>query len=320
MIIKYLLTAAILVMTVAQLGAQIRNPASPGDMPNLPQQKIGVDDLLGIAVYDSPELSRTVRVSADGTIRLPLIHQQIQAMGLLPGDLETAIIEALRQEKLLVEPVVTVSVVEYRSRPISVAGAVRRPLTFQAYGQVTLLDALSRAEGMSDDAGPEVLISRVQPGVDGRPTTLVQRIAVKALIDGADAESNIRLEGGEEIRVPEAGKIYVVGNVKKPGAFAVRESTETTVLRMLAVSEGLLPFASKVAYVYRRESSAGGAGNQMEIELEKIMQRKAPDVPLLPNDVLYVPDNKNRRMAITIMDRVATFGAGTASGLLVWRR
>lgn len=315
------LKAFVLFLGLGALFAQTR-PASPslGDMPNLPVQKIGVDDLIGIAVYDSPELSRTVRVSPDGLIRLPMIPQPISAIGKLPNELETLISEVLRNQKLLVDPVVTVSIVEYRSRPISVVGAVRKPLTFQAHGLVTLLDAISRAEGMSDEAGPEVLVSRVQPGADGKPTTLVQRIAVKALIDGADPESNVRLEGGEEVRIPEAGKIYVVGNVKKPGAFPVKESTETTVLRMLAVSEGLLPFASKIAYVYRRESLSGGSGNQMEIELDKIMQRKLPDVPLLPNDVLYIPDNKGRRTALTIVDRVATFGAGTASGLLVWRR
>jgi polysaccharide export outer membrane protein len=148
---------------------------------------------------------------------------------------------------------------------------------------------------------------------------LVLRIPVKQLIDQADLELNYPLRGGEEIRVPEASKIFVVGNVKKPGAFAVRDNEDTTVMKMLALSEGLLPFATQEAFIYRRE---GGEGNRNEISipLAKIMARKAPDVKLLPNDVLYVPDNKNKRMTMSMVDRIATFGAGTVSGMLVWRR
>ena len=198
-------------------------------------------------------------------------------------------------------------------------GVVKTPLTFQAFGKVTVLDALSRAGGLSGEAGGEILLSRMQVGPEGKPSNLVLRIPVKQLIDQADLELNYPLRGGEEIRVPEASKIFVVGNVKKPGAFAVRDNEDTTVMKMLALSEGLLPFATQEAFIYRRE---GGEGNRNEISipLAKIMARKAPDVKLLPNDVLYVPDNKNKRMTMSMVDRIATFGAGTVSGMLVWRR
>ena len=78
---------------------------------------------------------------------------------------------------------------------------------------------------------------------------------VKALIDAADPDANIKLTGGEEIRVPEAGKVFVVGNVKRPGAFAVQDGAETSVMKMLAVAEGLAPFAGKQAFIYRREAA-----------------------------------------------------------------
>jgi polysaccharide export outer membrane protein len=293
-------------------------PTPPADPGNLPVQRIGVDDLLGVSVYDSPDLSRTVRVGADGSIRLPLVKRKISAAGLFPLDLEASIAKVLREDEVMVDPVVTVSVVEYRSRPISVAGSVKQPVTFQAFGQVTLLDALNRAGGLADEAGPEILVSRAQAGADGRTATLVQRIAVKALMDGTDAELNLRLEGGEEVRVPEAGRVYVMGNVKKPGSFPIRDTTETSVFRLLALSEGLMPYAARTAFIYRREGN--GSRNEIPIELDKIMQRKSPDVPLVANDVLYIPDNKSRRVAMTALDRAATFGAGTVSGLLIWRR
>ncbi len=101
---------------------------APSESPNLPVEKLGPDDLLGISVYDSPELSRTVRVDADGNIRLPMMRQRIPTAGLFPYELEKSITSALISENILVNPVVTVSVVEYRSRPITVAGAVKGPL------------------------------------------------------------------------------------------------------------------------------------------------------------------------------------------------
>jgi len=305
------------VLALAWAAAQVRPTADPGGA-NLPMQRIRANDLIAISVYDAPEYTRTVRVAADGYIRLPMLKRRIQADGLLPAELEAAIAEALRSEDILVDPIVTVTVAEYHSRPISVAGAVRNPVTFQAIGVVTLLEAITRAGGLAPDAGPEILVSRAQPGPDGKPVTLTQRVAVKALINAADPEANLKLTGGEEIRVPEVGKVFVVGNVKKPGAYPVLDSGETTVLKMLAMAEGLAPYASKQGFIVRRDERTGGR-HELPIELRKIMERKAPDVPLLANDILYVPDNSGRRATVTALDRIAGFGAATASGVLIWR-
>lgn len=307
----------LLLFVCAAAAAQPR-PVSDASA-NLPAQKIGANDLVAVGVYGSPELTRTVRVGSDGMVRLPMLKRRIRAEGLMPAELEGEIASALGSEQILIDPVVSVTVVEYHSRPISVAGAVRRPLTFQAFGTVTLLDALTRAEGLAAEAGPEILVSRAQPGANGAPITLVQRIPVRGLIDAADPELNLRLHGGEEIRVPEAGRVFVAGNVRRPGAYPVRDLSDMTVLKILALAEGLAPFAAQRAYVYRREAGGGGK-NEIPIELQRIVQRKASDVPLQPDDILYVPDNRGRRITATALDRIAGFGAATASGVLIWRR
>ncbi len=286
---------------------------------NLPAQKIGANDLVAVSVYDSPELTRTVRVSAEGLIRLPMLKERIQAAGRMPSELETAIADALIQENILIAPVVTVTMVEYHSRPINVAGAVKRPLTFQAVGGATLLDAITRAEGLSPDAGPEILVSRIQPGENGAPATIIQRIPVKGLINDADPELNVRLYGGEEIRVPEAGKIFVVGNVRRPGAYPVEDSSGTSVLKLLALSEGLMPYTAKQAFIYRKDPSSS-TKHEIPIEISRIIDRKSPDVPLQANDILYIPDNKGKRMALSTLEKLAGFGSATASGMLIWRR
>jgi polysaccharide export outer membrane protein len=291
---------------VSALLAQTRPSPAPDSASNLPVQMIGADDLVNVSVYDAAELTRTVRVGPDGYIRLPMLQQQIKADGLMPADLETAIAGALRSERIIRDPFVTVTVAEYHSRPISVAGAVKQPLTFQAIGTVTLLEAITRAGGLSPEAGPEVLITRAG---------ITQRVEVKALINAADPEANVKLAGGEEIRVPDIGKIFVVGNVKRPGAYPILDGKDSTVLKALAVSEGLMPFAGKQAYIYRREGGTGSK-NEIPIELSKIMERKSSDVPLLPNDILYVPDRQGRRAGLAALEKILMFGAGAGTALI----
>lgn len=296
---------------------QAQAPSTGVAAGNLPAQKIGPNDLLAVSVYGAPEFTRSVRVDDSGKLSLPMVREQLHAAGKLPMELERSIAEALRKGEILVDPVVTVTIVEYFSRPISVMGAVHKPTTFQAVGPVSLLDAVTRAEGLSQDAGPEILVTRRQRGETDNDLSLVQRIPVKGLVDAADPEFNIALHGGEEIRVPEAGKIYVVGNVKKPGAYTAGDATDTTVLKLLAMSEGLAPYASKNAYIFRREASTG-AKNEIPLQLSRIMQRKSPDVPLLSNDILYIPDNRGKRIGLTALERIVGFGSATASGVLIW--
>jgi polysaccharide export outer membrane protein len=282
---------------------------------NLPAQKIGSNDLLFISVYGAPELTRSVRVSAEGFIRLPMLKQKVEAKGLMPSDLEEKIAGALSVEQILVEPVVTVTIAEYHSRPISVAGAVKVPLTFQALGQTTLLEALTRAQGLSSEAGTEVLVTRPPLVPGGVPR--VDRISVKGLIDSADPALNVMLEGGEEVRVPQIGRIFVVGNVKHPGAFKIEDGFGLTLLKALAMAEGLMPYANKQAFIYRH---GDGASPQQEVavDLRKILDRKLPDVALTPNDILYIPDNRAARLTMTTIDRAIGFASSTASGILVY--
>lgn len=290
-------------------------PTSLNESSNLPVERIGRNDLIGITVYDSPELTRTVRVDYGGEIRLPMLQQHIQAAGLYPEDLENAIKTALIEGQVLVDPVVTVSVVEYRSRPINVVGEVRNPVTFQATGVVTLLDALSQAGGLTENAGAEILVSRQQLTPDGKSTSLIQRIPVRGLFDTVDPSQNLRLQGGEVIRVPEAGRVYVLGNVKSPGAIVIKDGPESSVLKMLALSQGLNSYSAHRAYIYRAEGGSGGK-SEIPIELKKIMDRKSPDVPLMANDILYIPEASGRKATMTALDRGLMIGVGLGATLL----
>ena len=148
---------------------------------------------------------------------------------------------------------------------------------------------------------------------------MVRRIPVKGLIAEARQELNLVLTGGEEIRVAEAGKIFVVGNVAKPGSYAVHDPSEASVMRMIALAEGLTPYHRKMAYIYREEPDTGFK-HEIEVELARILKREVDDVPLQVKDVLYIPDNPGKRTRSKVLDRSVAFGAATVSGLLIWGR
>lgn len=289
---------------------KLQAPADPG--ANLPAQPAGVSDLLSVTIYGAPELSRMVRVNTEGEVRLPMLKQAVAVKGMLPVEIESRIAEALVGEGILVDPVVTVTIAEYASRPINVAGAVKRPLTFQATGRTRLLDALTRAEGLAPQAGHEILVTH--PGKDGS-APVTERVAVSDLVQKADPAANIALEGGEEILVPEAGRVFIVGNVTKPGALPFDGAGGMTVLKALALAEGLTRFATKQAYIYRPVDN--GPKQEILVELRKIMDRKVSDIALAAGDIFYVPDDRSARLTANIIDKAVSFGSGTASGALV---
>jgi polysaccharide export outer membrane protein len=314
------LTLIVCLLLVAAASAQQPNPnpnrpiTIPEAGANLPMQSIGVNDLIAVSVYDAPELSRTIRVGADGFIRLPMLKERIKAEGLYPANLETAIAEALKREEYYADPYVTVTIAEYHSRPITVSGAVKLPLEFQASSPTPLLQAIAKAGGLSENAGPEIIVSQTQPGPDGKPIPLTRHVSVRRLIDDADAGLNFMLTGGEQVLVPEAAKVYVAGYVKKPDAYKVQDGSEISVMQILALAEGLVPYAGKVAYIYR--PIGGGGRVEISVPLAKIMDRKAPDVPLLANDIFYVPDSKGKRIALTTLQAMTPIGSALGTALI----
>ena len=128
--------------------------ARPHDIP------IGTGDLLHIDVFDVSELSRDVRVSDVGDITYPLIPGKIQVAGLTPFQLEEKMEQLLIENGLVTHPQVSVFVKEETSQPISIVGAVVKPMVYQVVRPTTLLELLADAGGITDLAGSVVMITR----------------------------------------------------------------------------------------------------------------------------------------------------------------
>ena len=168
----------------------------PSAGPGLPVQKLGPDDLIQIQVFNFPEFSRTARISANGTVQLPLVKQPIQVAGKLPSEIETDVADTLRNAELVVNPAVTVTILEYGSHPVTVAGAVKSPVLFQAIGHVTLIDAITRAGGLTADAGPEILINRRPTAGNEDKPVITQHINARLLYaEGRGAKDPVAWDG-----------------------------------------------------------------------------------------------------------------------------
>src|SRR5271169_2594475 len=137
---------------IQELAAQERTKVH--DVP------VGTGDLLHIEVFDVPELSRDVRVGDGGDISYPLIPAKITAAGLTPFQLEEKMEQLLIENGLVTHPQVSVFVKEQNSQPVSVVGAVLRPMVYQLIRPTTLLELLADAGGIADDAGEVVIITR----------------------------------------------------------------------------------------------------------------------------------------------------------------
>src|SRR5438105_8566442 len=310
-------------------------PAGPQDY------RIGFDDVLDVSVFEAQELYRQVRVSSAGEISLPLLDS-VHAAGLTPRELELVLQELLRR-KYMKDPHVSVFVREMQSHPVSVLGAVRRPGVFQVRGSKTLLEILSLAEGLADDAGETAIIMRgaglqnnassdaqivshargdargenataADPAKDGGPSENIVQVNLKELLDSSHFQQNPIVNPGDIVKVLRAGIVYVVGEVQKPGGFVMKSNEKMSVLQAIALSGGLTRTASKAGARIIRTDEQSGARAQTPIDLSKILAGKAQDPLLEPRDIVFVPNSASK----TTFSRGLEVAAQTLTGLLIF--
>jgi len=282
---------------------------------------IGSGDLLGIEVFDVPELSRDVRVNETGYISLPLMPSKIRASGLTPFQLQDKLAELLQTNGLVSTPQVTVSVKEQHGQPITVIGAVRTPMVIQALRNTTLLQALSQAGGISDEAGSTVIVTRsatdvsesADPGDTSAPSAPQSfTINLSDILESGDPRFNIPLVGGDVVSVPRAGIIYVVGAVNRPGGFLLQNDLDRmTMLKMLSLAGGTTTTAKMKNAVILRKNPDTGQRDQVPVDLSKVMHLKTQDVLLQANDILFVPDSAGLRA----LHRAGDVGVALTTGV-----
>ncbi|MBZ5585405.1 MAG: polysaccharide export protein [Acidobacteriia bacterium] len=273
----------------ALAGAQVPGPPAA--------YRLGLGDEVLVRVLDlTDELgANPFRVDQDGKISLPLVGAA-QAGGRTVEELRADLVT--RFKKFLLDPQVTVAVSAYHSQPVSVLGAVKTPGVFQVETGKTLYQVLSLAGGLDINAGSVIRITRQKaygpiplPGAELDPSGefMVAQVSVGAVIGAQDPTLNITVRPYDVITVPKASTVYVVGSVKTPGGFGLGNSDSLSVLRAVALAQGLDKTASPKKARILRGVEGTTAKMELPVYVKAILAGKSPDVPLGPGDVLFIP-------------------------------
>ncbi|OGP93206.1 MAG: hypothetical protein A2156_13975 [Deltaproteobacteria bacterium RBG_16_48_10] len=285
--------------------------------------KIGPEDLIEISVFEEEKLNKTVRVSSQGNISLPLLGI-LRVKGLTANELEREIRELLA-EKYLQNPNVSVFVKEYRSQRISVMGAAEKPGVFDVTGQKTVLEILAVAGGLKEDAGPLLFLIRPPQPEDEvsrgekdsgamKPNTFV--IDLEELLVKGDLTLNLPLIHGDVINIPISGKIFVGGEVNKPGGFPLK-GKKVTVSQAIAMAEGLKPEAKGGETKIFRYSGKGNEREILSVDIYAIQKGQSEDPVLKENDILIVPKSGVKVLLIGLRDTIkGLIGFGFSLGAL----
>ncbi|HSG38903.1 MAG TPA: polysaccharide biosynthesis/export family protein [Thermoanaerobaculia bacterium] len=249
-----------------------------------PAYRIGPRDLLDIRVYEDAKLNGERRVSEAGVINVPLLGD-IPVLGKTTAEAAQILKKAL-EDKYMQRASVDIQILEYRSRPISVIGAVKNPGNLGFSGRWTLLEALTAAGGIAEGQGGIVhVLRRADNGLSDQVT-----IQLDDLLLRADPRVNIPIVANDLINVPASFDvtIYCLGEVEKPGSLTFKSHERITVLAAIAQAGGLTDRAASKIQIRRQ---GAGTGQEITVDYKKIVAGKEPDVELKQGDVLVVKES-----------------------------
>lgn len=273
----------VLLYLSALVGPALAQTESAASSPNL-GYRIGPRDLIDIRVFETQELNGSRRVSEDGAVNLPLVGE-VSVGGLTEIEAAQRIKKVL-ESQVLQRASVSVQVTEFRSRPISVIGAVRQPGNLAFSGQWTLLEALTAAGGLADQHGAVIhVLRRSANGLSDQVSIHADDLLVRA-----DPRVNIPILSGDLINVPGTidVTVYCLGEIQQPGAVTFRSSERMTLLAIIARAGGLTDRASSKIQIKR---TADGKSVEITADYKRILAGKAPDVGIEPGDVIVIKES-----------------------------
>jgi polysaccharide export outer membrane protein len=278
----------------------------PNDAPLIFKAHIGPGDELDITVYGEPELTQHVRVESSGDISVSLIDR-IHVAGLSSDEASKVIEQKLVSAGYLKDPHVNVFVKEYTNQGIVVQGQVVKPGVYGTFGPIRLFDLLVDAGGMSPAAGNKVWIAHA-----GQKTT--EEITLTS--DPAKSfQANVQVLPGDVVTVAKAGIVYVIGEVNRPGGYVLQNGDDVravSAVQAVALAAGPTHTAGINGTRIIRRTPEGI--REIPLPLKKMMEGKAQDVELHPDDILFIPNSVLKSLATTVP---AIFTA--ASGAAIYR-
>jgi polysaccharide export outer membrane protein len=247
-------------------------------------------DVLTITVFGEPTMTGMFTVDLDGAIEFPLLGR-VPVAGQTVRAVEIDLTKRLA-DGFLKNPQVSVDLEQTARGRVFVTGEVRAPGTYQVTSDATLIEVLAMAGSTNPGASKEILILRPRTGsgsapivppsgatVDAasEPDADIIRVDLRDLQTGGLLRNNVAIHDGDTIFVPKAQLVYITGQVRIPGAYAIEPGT--TVLQALSLAGGVTDrgAASRVRVV----RIVDGESKTISIK---------PADPVEPGDTLVVPE------------------------------
>jgi polysaccharide export outer membrane protein len=251
-----------------------------------PGYRIGPKDLLRIQVYEVPELNVDRRVAEGGTINLPLVGD-VEVSGLTADETGRRLEELLA--RYLQRASANVEVLEFRSKPISVLGAVNQPGPLDFSGRWTLLEAITQAGGLAGGHGGKIYVIRTASN------GLTDQVMIDAddLLVKADPKVNIPIFYNDLVNVPGAVDVtvYCLGEIATPGPVNFRSTERMTLLAAIARAGGLTDRAASRILIKRSAPGTDTGSRELAADYKRILAGKDPDLELAQGDVIVVKES-----------------------------
>jgi polysaccharide export outer membrane protein len=246
-----------------------------------PKIVIGPGDVLNIQVFDTPELSiEAARVSQGGQVTLPVVGV-VDVAGLNAIEAAQLIESQLRTRGIMVDPHVTVSIVEYSTQGATLLGEVKTPGVYPTFGGHRLLDIIALAGGLAPSAGKLVTIAH--RGDPQHPETIMLVSNAQAIGD----QANPVIVPGDTVMVGKAGIVYVLGAVTKPGGYLIDNNEHISLIQALTLAGGWDKAAALSKSRLIRKVPEGH--KELILDLKRVLEGREADVSVQNGDILFVP-------------------------------
>lgn len=280
----------------AQSAQSYTPPSSVPDMSQVSRPTISAGDVLDVEVFDAPEMSlQAARVSTSGKVNLPVLGT-VEVAGLSPAAAAVQIEDELKKSGLMVEPHVTVLVVEYAMLGATILGEIHAPGVYPTAADRRLLDMIALAGGLSSSAGKVVTIAHRSDPSHPRAVVLVPNA------QELGAQQNPVIEPGDTVVVGRAGIIYVLGAVNRPGGFLIDNNEHVSLMQALSLAGGWDKMASLSKAQLIRTVPQGR--EEMKVDLKHVLKGEQADVKVENGDILYLPISFGKTVGYRGIDAV----------------
>jgi polysaccharide biosynthesis/export protein len=258
---------------------------------------VGPGDLITITVFDTPEMNQEVRVSDAGIVRLQLIGD-VNIGGQTAAAAGKLIEDTLKSHNIMKAPQVTVKVKDFATQNVSVLGQVKNPGPYEITTPQTVLKVVAMAGGLNDDADRKLTIQRHdQPD---------QKVEYYLANNASEAVKNsIMVNPGDTVIVPRAPIVYILGDVGRPGGYAIATNdSKLTMLQLVSMAGSTNKTSKSSLKLIRKE--ADGRQKEIPVQLAAIQKGKQPDIELQQGDIVFVPFSWMKNTAMSAANIAAS--------------